>query len=217
MIVTTNNLRSGIPDHLAKRIQPLMDNDPRQLEENIAPRVAKPDLPAIAAKNWINGFVTIQLNTSPDVGLRFQPHSVGLGALEFMPETISNRLMVNGNAQACVGSKPAPPVPKALPSRQEHIQTEAAPKEYLTTGQLQTFWAPAIGDLKVTFKGVLLSPATNDSLAIGVTLSPYPPHHIFSTTGTNRLTGRLAFDNASRRILPSHAFHTRTAAACVCH
>lgn len=208
----------GFKITFADKVDPEIRKQLDSLRQKLPQLLSDLNLRALAAQNWEKAFTVIQVSKSPSIWITVAPESVGYSGYSVSDGKIQLTLSAAGNVSTSLGSQPAPPsttsLPKlartqsgsgfdfSLPLYASYSALEDQLKLALKVGEQQSFTVRGVGDVKVTFKDVVLHQTTGKALALGLSLEADPPSSFLSTKGTIWLTTKFELDNDKKVVAP---------------
>lgn len=206
----------GIRITFADKVDPKIRDAIADIQGKLPGMLQDFKLKELVAKGWDKGFTSIQVNSAPDVWLRFSPKTVGYNGYQVADGMIRLSLMAGGDAETFIGTKPADPAKVPLPSLVkdlpsegfefnlpisiEYTALEAEAKKALKIGEKQVMDLPNFGKVEVKFTEVKAYQTSGNLLAIGLSMEADPPTSFLDTKGTIWLTGSVNIDNEAKRL-----------------
>lgn len=206
--------RITIGDKVKPEIRKILD----KIEREVPRQLHKLNVRRQAERAWAQAFTSVRLSTKPDVWLRFAPRDIALSKLVVSDGALRISAFATGLTHTFVGQEPENLQPTELPSLQagapesggfnfflpvvvNYVALEAVLREILEFDKARTYTIPGVGEVRATFKDVRIYEATDNELAIGLTMHADPAGEFFDAYGTVWLTGKPSIDNESKRVV----------------
>ena len=202
----------------ADKVDPQLRKMIEGFQKKIPEALARLTIKDHASKLWKNSFATLQVGKDPNLWVKLTPEVVGYNGYSVSGRELKFSIMASGRTETYFGQQPAPAVATELPGLKRDLPAKGlnvfvpvsvdyttlanAAKSALKVGEEQSFEIPGRGNVKATFKDVVIHQTDGRRLAIGVTLDSNASVgflNLSKARGTVWFVADVNVDNLSKR------------------